>query len=195
MGRGKSSDHKPPGRGRLSTIDALPEDIRVRLNAALRERRLTQRQIVDHFNELLSERGEARISKSSLNRYATYIEARGAMMREAREAAEALVGGLSEQKDKGDLGRAVSEMVKTLAMDIVLKHGDDGPIDVGLLKNLAQIVERVERAAKLGVDRELRIKEEIAAEATDKLNGAVKSGQLDPEAARSAMRIMGFDDG
>lgn len=181
------------GRGRLSSIDNLPEDLRINLNKALRERRLTQQEITNHFNQLLQDRGQSAISKSAINRYSKQIEEKGAMMREAREAAQALVGGLSEQKDQGDLGRAVSEMVKTLAMDVVLKHGTSGDIEVAVLKDLAQIVERVERAAKLGIDREVKIKEEIAKETADKLEKAVNEGSLDKNSAAKAMQILGFE--
>jgi hypothetical protein len=45
---------KRPGRGRLSTIDLLPEDIRVQVNADLRGRTKTQKQILDEINPELA---------------------------------------------------------------------------------------------------------------------------------------------
>ena len=116
----------------MSSIDLLPEDIRVRLNEALRSRRLTQEQIRQGINDLLAERGARPVSRSSLNRYSKRMEEKNAMRREAIEAANTLVGGLGEHSGT-DLGRAVTEMVKTLTFDLVMRAQDgdeDEPIGV-----------------------------------------------------------------
>ncbi len=160
------------GRGRLSSIDQLPEDIRVGINAALRDRHLTQDQIREHFNRLLIAMGATPVSRSSLNRYSVQMEEKGALLREAREAANALVGGLGEQGGT-DLGRAVTEMVKTLAFDLVIKgqgRGEDGesePIGVDTLNKVALIAQRIERASKISLDRELKIRDEAAKKALE----------------------------
>ncbi|WP_319778433.1 DUF3486 family protein [Maridesulfovibrio sp.] len=153
---------KRKGRGRPSSIDLLPEDLRVAINTALRERRLTQKQILDHFNELLEGRGAEPISKSALNRYALHIEETGSKLREAREAAAGLVGGLGESSDT-DLGRAVTEMIKTMVFDAVLDRSDEdeaGP-DLDRLKTLSIIVEKIAKASKLDSDREFKIREHV----------------------------------
>lgn len=157
------SKRKPSGRGRRSSIDLLPEDIRLQLNAALRDRRLTQRQILDAINPLLDERGEKPVSRSAINRYSMHIEEKGAMMREAREAADALVGGLGEQKGT-DLGRAVTEMVKTMTFDKVLN--DDG-LEVDDLNKLALICQRIERASKISLEREAQVRKQALEAAAD----------------------------
>jgi len=154
----------------LSTIDQLPEDIRVGINAALRERRLTQEDIRKHFNELLEKGGGKPVSRSAFNRYSIQIEEKGSLLREAREAANALVGGLGEQGGT-DLGRAVTELVKTLAFDLVIKgqgkddEGENEPIGVDTLNKVALISQRIERASKISLDRELKIRDEARAKA------------------------------
>ncbi len=176
------------GRGRLSTIDLLPEDIRLRLNEALREKRLTQQQILDAINSLLNDRGEKPISRSSLNRYSMQIEERGAMMREAREAANALVGGLGEQKGT-DLGRAVTEMVKTLTFDFVASGGE---LDVDTLNKVALVAQRIERASKISLEREAAIRKQAAADALSAIEASGKGEVLTEERIREAKERLGI---
>jgi hypothetical protein len=163
-----SKRKKRPGRGRLSSIDQLPEDIRLKVNAELRNRDKTQMQILDDINPHLQERGGKPISKSAFNRYAMQIEEKGSMMREAREAADALVGGLGEQKGT-DLGRAVTELVKTLTFDLVLSGQDDEgeAIGVDTLNKVALIAQRIERASKISLEREAQLRQQVLEEAAD----------------------------
>ncbi|SDU26948.1 DUF3486 family protein [Desulfobacula phenolica] len=185
---------KPSGRGRPSSIDLLPEDIRSQLNAALRDRRMTQKQILEIINPLLDERGKKPISRSAINRYSMQIEEKGAMMREAREAADALVGGLGEQKTT-DLGRAVTELVKTLTFDLVLSGRDEEgeAIGVDTLNKVALIAQRIERASKISLDREAQIRKQVLEQAADAVDETVVEGGLSDEAADMIRRqILGI---
>ena len=184
-----------PGRGRPSSINLLPEDIRLRLNEALRDRRLTQKQILDAINPLLEERGEKPVSKSAVNRYSMNIEEKGSMMREAREAADALVGGLGEQKGT-DLGRAVTELVKTLTFDLVLSGKDDQgeAIGVDTLNKVALIAQRIERASKISLEREAQIRKQVLEEAVDIVEESKTEGGLSDEVVEMIRRqILGVN--
>jgi len=185
------TQRKRKGRGRPSSIDLLPEDLRIRLNDALREKRLTQSEILDTFNGLLEKRGEPPISRSALNRYAMHVEEMGAMMREAREAASALVGGIKSADS--DVGRAVTELIKTMTFDLIdrMRTGDEAP-DVETLGELALLAQRIERASKTGMERELALRERIMSEQRQKLDKAESEGQLHKEAAQAAREILGF---
>lgn len=167
-----------PGRGRPSSIDQMPEDLRVQVNAGLRSRRMTQQEILADINARLAHRGEKPISKSALGRYAMQVEEKGAMMREAREAADALVGGLGEQKGT-DLGRAVTEMVKTLTFDLVVK---DGSLDVDTINKVALISQRIERASKISLEREEKVRKQAQEEALAAVEE--KLGDQIPDAGR-----------
>lgn len=169
---------KRQGRGRLSSIDLIPEDIRLKLNAALRDRTLTQKQILDAINPLLYSRGHDPISKSAINRYSMQIEEKGAMMREAREAADRLVGGLGEYKGT-DLGRALTEMVKTLSFDLVINGGE---VDVNTLNKVALIAQRIERASKISLERENELRRRVLEEAADTVSESKAVGGLSDEA-------------
>lgn len=182
---------KRKGRGRPSSIDLLPEDLRIRLNDALRDKTLTQQQILDTFNELLAQRGENPISRSALNRYAMHVEEMGAMMREAREAASALVGGI--KASDSDVGRAVTELIKTMTFDLIdrMRTGEEAP-DVETLGELALLAQRIERASKTGLERELKLREQFMSEQKQKLDQAESEGKLHREAAQAAREVLGF---
>ncbi len=172
------------GRGQLSNIDLLPEDIRLQINEALRDRQLTQRQILDAINPLLIERGEKTITRSSINRYSMRIEENNAMMREAREAANTLVGGLGEQKGT-DLGQAVTEMVKILTFKIMLsgRDGDGEAIDIDTLYKVALISQRVERASRMSQDRQVELSKQVLKKAVNAIEEKAKvTGGLSDEA-------------
>jgi len=172
-----SKQKKRPGRGRLSTIDHLPEDIRLTINTALRSRDKTQMQILEDINPHLKERGQKPISKSAFGRYAMAIEKKGSRMREAREAADALVGGLGEHKGT-DIGRALTELVKTLSFDLVL---NDGEINVDTLYKVALIAQRVERASATGLIREEQIRKQTLEQAARNLEKAGKERGMTAE--------------
>lgn len=189
-----TAQNKRQGRGRRSSIDLLPDDIRIRLNDALRDRRLTQQQIREEINAMLEDRGEKPLSRSAVNRYSMQIEEKGAMMRQAREAADALVGGLSEQKGT-DLGRAVTELIKTLTFDIVMngESGDGKPIDVTTLNKLALVTQRIERASKISLEREQQLRQQVLEEAAETVEEtAVQSGMTEDQAQLWREKILGI---
>lgn len=182
-----------PGRGRLSSIDTLPEDLRIQVNQDLRGRDKNQKQILEDINPVLEDRGRKPVSKSALNRYAMQIEEKGAMMREARAAADALVGGLGEHKGT-DLGRAVTEMVKTLSFDMVVNRGD---LDVNTLNKIALIAQRIERASKISLEREAQLKEQVRQQALEEAaqtveQNAVQSGMTEAQAQLWREKILGI---
>jgi hypothetical protein len=183
-----SKRKKRPGRGRLSTIDQLPEDVRIRVNAELRNRDKTQMQILEDINPDLQERGQKPISKSAFNRYAMAIEEKGSMMREAREAADALVGGLGEQKGT-DLGRAVTEMIKTLTFNLVMNEGE---IDVDTLNKLALCSQRIESASKSTIDREAQIKKQAMQDAVKAIEANGKDQIMDAARIKELKEMFGL---
>ena len=165
------------GRGRPSSIDLIPEDLRVRLNQALRDRRFTQHQILDQINELLVDRGKPEVSRSALNRYSMQIESKGAQMREARAAAEALCSGL-DARGNGDLTQAVSELVRTLAFDHLLTMQEGDGVDVDVLNKVALLTQRIELASTRGIQREQIIRDEARKQALEDAAKAVEDAAV-----------------
>ena len=128
------------------------------------------------MNALLAERGLQPLSRSAVNRYSAQIEEKQGLLREAREAADAIVGPL-EAAGQGDLGRAATELVKALTFDATVraKSGVGEPVSVALLGDLALILQRIERASKLGVERELKVAAEAEARARKEAAATVET--------------------
>ena len=151
----------------MSRIQQLPPKIKDVLDRLLR-RNVSQSEILRQLEPLLSEAGEAPLSKSSLSRYAVRMEAVGARMREARAVAEAWTAGATEIDSESRLGRHIIEMLRTLAFDHVinLEPGDkDNPLSAQAINELALAVQRLENAADMTVRREREIRREVAAQA------------------------------
>jgi F0F1-type ATP synthase epsilon subunit len=117
------------------------------------------------------------------------VEEKGSMMREAREAADALVGGLGEHKGT-DLGRAVTEMVKTLSFDLVLNGGE---LDVDTLNKVALIAQRIERASKISLEREEQLRRQVLEQAAETVEeSAIQTGLTEEQAQLWREKILGI---
>ncbi|OEU65808.1 MAG: hypothetical protein BA863_08955 [Desulfovibrio sp. S3730MH75] len=169
-------------RGRPSSIDLLPEDIRIRINEALRDKRLTQKEILDTFNKLLEDRKHDPISRSALNRYATVVEKMAGRVRDMREAASMVVGRVEDEKS--DTGRALIEIVKNLAWEMTFKED----LDVDALNKLSLLIRRLESASNSSLDRELKVRDQarkLALEdAANAVENAAKQQGLDADQAQ-----------
>lgn len=162
--------------GRPSRIKQLPPDILEQLHALLRDPRVTQLEVVASINRLLEERGEVPVSKSALNRYKLRMDEAGAAMRDAREMAEIWIAKLGAAP-QGQVGQLINEIIRVLALDVSLEikrlvHG--GTVDeerlpevVRMLKQLAEALEKLERAASDNERRSMQIREQARREAAE----------------------------
>ena len=78
-------------RGKPSKIDQLPDDIKSELIELLRDKSVTQTEVLERVNTLIREAGlpeEEHISRSGLNRYATRMATVGSRIQEAREVSK-----------------------------------------------------------------------------------------------------------
>lgn len=163
-----------------SSIDRLPDDIRVKLQDLLRDPRVTQLEATARINAILEEAEcPERLSKSAVNRYAVRMEEVGQKLRETREVAKMWIGKLGAEP-QGEVGKLLNEMVRTLAFRVAMRASegaDDEPVDPKLLKSLAISVHRLERAAMENADLEEKIRKqerERLREALDKATGGGK---------------------
>jgi hypothetical protein len=169
--------------GRPSRIKQLPPDILEQLHALLRDPRVTQLEVVASINALLQERGEAPVSKSALNRYKLRMDEAGAAMRDAREMAEIWIAKLGAAP-QGQVGQLINEIIRVLALDVSLEikrlvHG--GTVDeerlpevVRMLKQLAEALEKLERAASDNERRAAQIREQARREAAEMAEAAAQ---------------------
>lgn len=151
------------GRGRLSSIDTLPEEAEADLiwvNEELREGKRLQIDILDEFNARLADRGIAPISRSAFNRYSVRKAMQFRQLDETRRISAELAETLGT-KGADQLTIAVAEMVKVAAYKI-LESGVGDPKGV---MELARAVQSAASAAKISADHRRSIEAETLARA------------------------------
>lgn len=102
------------GRGRLSTLDMLPESAEediVWALEALRQRSLPQNLILDQFNARLASRGIEPVSRSAFNRWSIRKSIQFRRLDELRTVTNDLVASLGTG-DADDVTVAIAEILK-----------------------------------------------------------------------------------
>jgi len=159
------------GRGRLSTIDLLPEDAEPEIVWALeqlRERKLPQNAILEEFNLRLADKGIEPISKSAWNRYAVRKAIQFRRLDEVQRMSAELVSSLGTD-GPDQVTVAVAEMLK-LATFQVLEAGELKPKEIMELSRAVQSAVSAQKGSaeyrkKLESEAEERLKK--AAEAVE----------------------------
>lgn len=173
--------------GRASSIDRLPADILGQLNGLLSDPRCSQHDAVQRINAILSEDGHReRVSKSAVNRYALRMNAVGQRLKERHQVAEMWVNKFG-RLPQGKLGQIIIQMVHGMAYDASVKlaetdmEAEDMPAMVKMLKDLAVLMERSERAATLNAGREQAIRQQAAEDAASAAEKAAKQAGVSVE--------------
>lgn len=184
------------GRGRLSSIDLLPDEARPHVMAAmaeLKERRRTQDDIREELNTHLLAMGLAPVSRSAFNRTALWLAGYGERLTQAREVAAVLAEKLDEAP-AGDVGLLLNETIKTMVYDIIMDQtlGDEAA-SVKMLKEAALTLHRLEAARKLSVHTRKQIVDDFAAKAEAAVDTVVKARGLSAETAEEIKaKILGI---
>ncbi|AIJ09273.1 DUF3486 family protein [Edwardsiella anguillarum] len=184
-------------RGRPSKIDRLPDAIRKTLFDMLREKQITQQQILAEVNRLIEDAGlpdEQKLSRSGLNRLATENEQLMQDLRELREQTKALTTELGD-KPAGETSKLVLEMGRSLlfkAMRKQMKQANDpeSEIDVDLLKNAMLAVQRLENTAMVNLKREKEIRLAYAEEAANAVSEELRGQDGMSEALEQRIRMV-----
>lgn len=186
---------KTAGRGRLSSIDLLPDEATPHVRdaiEALKERKRLQEDIREELNTHLLALGLKPISRSAFNRKALQVAAYGRQLIQAREVAAIMAEKLDQAPDS-DVGLLLGETIKSLVYDVVMNESlEDGAASVVVLKEASLALQRLERARHTNVRTRSEIEREIAARAIRALDDAADAGKIDIEAAQRARQIMGF---
>ena len=101
-------------RGRASKVDLLPPNIKTQLAMMLRDKHLSQAQILEEINDLIRDCGlddSYQLSRTGLNRYASRMEQMASKIRNAREVAEIWTKQFGEAP-QSDIGKLLMEIVK-----------------------------------------------------------------------------------
>lgn len=157
------------GRGRLSTMEMLPEEADADLawvNEALRESKQPQIAILADFNARLADRGIAPISKGAFSRYSVRKAQQWREYDERLRLSKALCEGMGpDGADKMTV--AVSERIK-MAADALLAQGDLSAKEINALASANRSAVTAQRhAAELRRSLEDEHKRKVAEAAKD----------------------------
>src|SRR3546814_5797196 len=130
------------GRGRLSSVDLLPEEAEpdiVWANEQLRDRTMPSNAILDEFNARLADRGIGAVSKSAWGRYAVRKAIQFRKHDEARRMSAELVAQLGAG-GADEVTVMVAELIK-VAMFEALEEGKLGTKNImELARGLSSVV-------------------------------------------------------
>lgn len=172
-----------------SSIDRLPEDIRVQLHELLRDPRVTQLEATARINAILADEGHRdRLSKSAVNRYAVSMEKVGAKLRHSREIAKMWIGRLGAEP-QGEVGKLLNEMVRTLAFEATMEMAEGSePVQPKMLRDLAIAIEKLEKAASENVKRDAEIRKRALEEAAEAVGKTAMQAGVSEETIRIIRR-------
>lgn len=171
-----------------SKIEGLPNEVRKSVHKLIRDGH-TIDDILMHLQRLGEE-----ISRSSVGRYKKKMDGKFKRYREAQEVAGVWVSQMGEDP-KGDVGRLIAEMLKTLAFQTMADMGDDdGATAPKEIMFLAKAIKDLEGAGKLSLDRTERIHKaalKAAAKAADTV--VSERGISKKDAAEIRAKILGIE--
>lgn len=163
------------GRGRLSSIEMLPDEAQEAVNwaaTAIEERKLALKDILAEFNRKLVEVGLEPVSKSAFSRYAV----RQAILYRDMAEGRAMVGELADKLGlKGDkpIDVAFSEMLKISALALVRP----GQVTEDSLLALARTVKVINEAEAIAAENERRKERDAKDKAEEKKKAEAVSSQ------------------
>ena len=186
---------KKSRRGRLSTIDLLPDEAQPYVLAAmdaLKERRREQEAIREELNNHLLSLGCEPISKSSFNRKALWLAGYGANLIQAREVAAVLAEKL-DKAPEGDVGLLLNETIKMIVYDIVMEGSiNDESASIGMAKDAALTLFRLEQARKVSIVTRKKIMDDFQTKAVEAVAAVAKvKGITDETAEAIKSKILG----
>jgi hypothetical protein len=165
------------GRGRLSSLDLLPEEAQDDLIWAcqqLAERKRTQADILFEFNDRLEVKGIEHVSKSAFNRKAIRIAAATRRQRETREIFSALSGDIDPERiDENSI--VLGEFLKTLIFELLQPGATELNADdaLKLSRGFKEVMVGQKVSADRRADEQERKREEAAREKTSQVIEAV----------------------
>jgi len=176
---------------RASSIDLLPYEFREKLNALLRDPRVSQLEAAAAVNKMLATADEQmRVSKSAVNRYSMKMDAIGKKLKQSREISNMWIAKLGSQP-QGQVGLLLNEVVRNLAFDTAIALSkDEEPVPPKLIKELAFAIEKLERATSENDKRTAQIRQQAREEAAEELTTELKNDGISSEVENSIRRIL-----
>lgn len=177
------TDDRRFGRGRLSSIDLLPDEAEADIVWALeqlRERTMPGKAILDDFNGRLADRGIAGVSKSAFSRWSIRKAIQFRRLDEVRAITGDVVAGLGAS-GADDVTVTCAELIKTAIYESL-----EGSLDTKSILELSRALNSAVAAQKTSADHRRRLEEQVAAQVEQ---AADRAGVAASEAGLSADRV------
>ena len=178
--------------GKRGFASQLPQELREELDRQIIDGRLS----VDDLWSWLKDRG-VDVGRSSVHRHMQSVEEVAAHMREAREAASALVSQLGPDAAEGKIGQMLIEVTQNIAFKIARDRlvNPDGPgLDMEELMFLTSSVQKLTSAQKTDQDRIAKIRAEALKSAASRAEEAAKGKGMSKETVAAITHaILGAD--
>ena len=195
------------GRGRLSSIDLLPEWAEPAVTTALgklRDNKLPQLEILDAFNAELRALAFAagvmdppQISSSAFNRKTMRLAAHGRRLAETREIATAIASKMEDGGDE-DLTLLLAETIKTVVFEMLERADGLQAADwtAEMMANFSVALANAERAKKISADMKLLVEKNFKKSAEAAIDKVATAKGLTPDTVRDFKReLFGVRDG
>lgn len=172
------------GRGRLSSIDLLPDSADADVAWASEEldrRERLQKVILEEFNSRLADKGLAPISSSAFNRHSVKLARIGRRIRDTREITAVLTDRL-EPGDTDKLTIVVAETIKTLVFEMLQEGGEAG-FNPKQTKEMAEALRAATSAQKVSSERKTRLDAELEKKVGEAIEKVVSVTGLTAERA------------
>lgn len=175
------------GRGRLSSIDLLPDDAEPDIVWALEELRAgkaLQTDIVAEFNRRLAERGIDPISKSAFGRWSLRKAVQFRRLDEVRAITADVVTGLGTD-GADEVTVAIAEMLK-----VAIYENLEGGLGPKAVMELSQALKATVAAQKASADYRTKLEQQAEAKAQKKIEAALdRAGEQLREAGLSGKAV------
>ena len=177
------ADNRREGRGRLSSIDVLPDDAEAEIMWALdqlRERAMPQNIILDQFNARLADRGIGKVSKSAFSRWSLRKATQFRRLDEVRAITSDVVTGLGT--DGADqVTVACAEMLK-----VAIYEALEGSLDPKGIMALSRALNSAVAAQKTSAEHRKKLEDRISSQVEQAADRAADGAR---EAGLSADRV------
>ena len=197
-----TSRERREGRGRLSSIELLPEEAEDAIswaNTALREKNMPQTEILKQFNAMLADYALGPISKGAFSRYSVRKAIELRKLDATREITNTVLGRF-DINDRSQSTIALAEMIKTRIVEMTMnaEKVEDIKLDEitqGL--NRLSMIARREQQTRLTEKQNEREEEKRRAEREqiERQQTADKVEQIASEAGLGADRIAAIRKG
>lgn len=175
------------GRGRLSSIEMLPEECDQDIawaNVALREKKMPQTEILRQFNARLADRGLKGISKGAFSRWSVRVAIEMRKLDASRQIMDVVLARL-EPGERSDSMIAATELLKYRILEQVMSEDEPDP---KLLLNATLGLQRLSATAAREAEVQRRDKRDAQAEA-ERSAAQAKMAQAEADAAEKVSKI------